>query len=245
MITGDTGAVKLLSLQTDAGVAQSYADKTAFTGASWNLTWRDADGTALASQPTWTITTEGNGVHRVKYTVPAGVWWVEPTVPAGYRIDPYSWGGEGQSYDEDSLAGLFLTAQGVPATNSAVDSDLGDVVQGDSYNSGTLYIPLGKLTKFGYSYANLASGWTISAGVKSAPSDTAITVSGATFGGTVAADGAFSLSWTTFPTGMQLASTEESKTWYLDVQLKRTTSSTIITSNRYSLRVLWERDTTT
>ncbi len=244
MITGDS-AVKLLSLQTTAGVAASYANKAAFTGASWDLTWRDVDGTALASQPTWTISDEGGGVHRVKYTVPAGVFWVEPTVPGTHRVDPYAWGGEGQSYDSDALAGLLLSSQGVPSVLSAGDSDLGDVVMGDSYNTGTLYLTLGKLTRMGFAYADLASGWTITAGLKAIPADTMIS-SGvtATFGASVAVDGAFSVGWVTFPTGLNLTSTEESKQFYMDVQLKKTSGGQIITANRYSLRVVWQRDTT-
>jgi len=246
MITGDT-VVKLVKLETLAGRPLSYSDKTAFQAAGFDLSWRDSSGAALSSQPTWTIAEEvsGTGWHRVAYTVPAGISYARPTVPA-WAADIPRWGIEGQTYDEDAIAGLQLTAQGIPAVNSAVDSDLGAVVMGDSFNTGTLYIPLGKLTKLGYGYADLASGWTITAGLKDAPENTMVN-SGVTaaFGATAATDGAFTVSWTTFPTGMNLTSTEKSHDWYMDVQLKRTTSSTIVTSNRYSLRVVWQRDTTT
>ena len=243
MITGDS-IPKLINLETDAGVRQAYADKTAFQAAGWDLTWRDVDGTALSSQPTWTLATEGNGIHRVKYTVPAGIWWVEFTVPAGYRQDPATWSGEGQTYDEDSLAGLLLTSQGVPALTSATDGDLGDFVNGDSWNPGTLYIPLGRLTQFGYAFADLASGWTITAGFKALPTDAAAITSGITcvFGATAATDGAFNVSWVTMNTAFQLASTEYEKQFYLDIQLRRTSSSTTITTNRYGLRNKWERN---
>jgi hypothetical protein len=245
MITGDT-IVKLIKLETLSGRALSYANKTAFQAAGFDLSWRDNAGAALSSQPTWTIAEEvaNTGWHRVAYTVPAGISYVRPTVP-GWAADVPRWGVEGQTYDEDTIAGLLLTAQGVPGVNSAADGTLGDVVEGDSFATGTLYIPLGKLTKFGYSYADLASGWTISAALKTVNSGTAITVSGAAFGGTVATDGAFTLGWTAFPSGMTLDTTEDQKQWYVDVQLKRTTSSTIITTNRYGLRVVWERDETT
>lgn len=245
MITGDT-IVKLIKLETLAGRALSYADKTAFQAAGFDLSWRDTAGAALSSQPTWTIAEEvsNTGWHRVTYVVPAGVSYVRPTVP-GWAADVPRWGNEGQTYDEDSLAGLYLTAQGVPGVNSAADGTLGDVVMGDSFATGTLYIPLGKLSKFGYAFADLASGWTISAGLRDTPTATGYVVSGvtATLGATASTDGAFSVSWVTFPSQLNLT-TEESKQWYMDVQLKRTSSSHVITTNRYGLRVVWQRDNT-
>lgn len=246
MIAGDT-VVKVVYLQTLSGRGLSYANKAAFQADGWDISWVDTTITALTSQPTWTIAVEsGNtrGKHNIVYTVPSGVSVAKVTVP-GWATDPGAWSLEGQTYDEDSIAGTILTSQGTPGVQSATDGDLGDVVDGDSWNSGTLYIPLGKLSVFGYGFSDLASGWTISAGLKSDPSDTQLTGATATFGATVATDGAVSVGWTTFLTGMALASTERSKDWFLDVQLKKTSSSQIITTNRYKLTVVWQRNTTT
>lgn len=244
MISGDT-IVKLLKLETLAGRALSYASKALAAGDGFDFTWRDTAGVALSSQPTWTLADEGSGWHRLTYTVLAGVWWVEPTLPS-WAADIPRWGGEGQSYDEDALAGLIQTSAGVPGVQSAADGDLGDVVDGDAWNSGTLYIPLGKLTPFGLAYADLASGFTYTAGFKSDPADTMIS-SGTTVtpGASVAVDGAFKVSWATFQTGMNLSSTERQKDWFLDIQLKQTAVSRIITTNRYALRVVWQRNTAT
>ncbi len=244
MITGDTTA-QAIYLQTLAGVGQSYANKAAFQGATWDLTWTDTSGVALTTQPTWTIAHESgsvNGKHIVTYTIPVGVSLVKPTIPAT-MIDPGSWSNEGEAYDDDMIAGLLLSTAGVPSPSNAVDLDLGDVVMGDSWNTGTRYIPLGKLTALGYVFADLASGWTISAAFKDVPATTAVAAT-AVFGASVATDGAFSLGWISFPAGLNLTSTETEKQFFLDVQLKRTASSTIITSNRYALRVVWQRDTT-
>ncbi len=237
MITGDS-IPKLISLQTSAGVVQSYADKTAFQAAGWDLTWRDVDGTALTTQPTWTIATEGNGAHRVKYTVPSGFWWVEPTVPAGYRMDPYIWPGEGQAYDEDSIAGLLQTAQGIPVVNSAADGDLGDIVNGDSWMPPVITVPIGKISGFGYS---TLAGMTISAAFKNAPADTAVACTAAIVDATART---VRVSFLAFPAGLS-PGTELTKQFYLDIQLKHTVSGTIITVGRYAVRVVWQRDVTT
>lgn len=245
MISGDTIA-QVVYLQTLAGAGLSYANKTAFQAATWDITWTDAIGVALGTQPTWSIAHVSgsvDGQHIVTYTLPAGFSIAKFTIPAA-DADPGAWASDGSSYDDDSLAGLLLTSVGVPSPTSAADGDLGDVVMGDAYNSGTLYIPLGKLTVFGYAFADLASGWTISAGLKDIPATTMVAAT-ATFGASVATDGAFSFSWASFPAGLNLTSTETSKQFYVDIQLKRTASSTIITTNRYGLNVVWERDTVT
>lgn len=245
MITGDT-IVRLINLETDAGLRQSYASKAAFQAIGWDLTWRDTTGAALSSQPTWTLAAEGNGIHRVEYTMPASVWWVEITVPTGYRADPSSWSGEGLAYDAESLAGLINTSSGVPGILSADDSNFGDVVMGDAWNSGTLYIPLAKLSRLGYGYSDLASGWTFTAGFKDAPATTVVNTGvTAVAGATIATDGAISFGFTTFPTAMNLSSTAEQLVWYADVQLKKTSNGIIITALRGTLTVKWQRDTVT
>jgi hypothetical protein len=244
VISGDTIA-QVVYLQSTAGAGYSYANKAAFQAALWDLTWTDATGVALTTQPTWSIAVEAgstNGKHLVTYTVPPGFAVAKVTVPSG-ASDPGAWASDGSSYDEDALAGLFLTSTGVPSPTSASDQDLGDVVAGDAYNSGTLYIPLGRLTAFGYAYSDLASGWTISAGLKAVPTDTSVAITAA-FGASVATDGAFKVSWSSYPAGLALT-TEQSKQFYMDVQLKRTASSTLITTNRYALRAVWDRNTAT
>ena len=246
MIAGDTVA-KVIYLQTLSGRGLSYANKTAFQADGWDIDWVDTDGDNLSSQPTWTIEpasnwTIRNGAHIVEHTVPSGVGVALATVP-GWAQDPGSWSTEGQSYDEDSLAGLFLTAQGVPGVQSAADGDLGDVVMGDSWHSGTLTVPLGKISGFGYSDL---SGMTISAAFKRNPSDTPVNT-GVTAAIADASARTVTVSWTTFPTGMNLGSDADdlSETWYLDIQLKHTVSGRILTVLRYQLRVVWQRDTTT
>lgn len=231
---------KLLILQTAAGVNYSYADKASFQAGGWDLTWRDVDGVALTSQPTWTIADEGAGLHRVKYAQPAGVYWVEITVPGTAYVTPVTWMNEGEAYDIDAVAGLLLTNQGVPAVISADDGTLGDVVMTDSWSSGTLTIPIGKLTPFGKTFADLASGWTISAGLKKVPTDTSVPITCA-FVSAIA--GTFKASWVTFPAAMALAASEEQAQWYLDVQIVETATHLCITTNRYGLQVVWERNT--
>ncbi len=248
MITGDTIA-KTVYLQTLSGRGLSYANKAAFQADGWDLSWTDTSAVALTSQPTWSIAVEsGNtrGKHLVTYTVPSGVGISKFTVP-GWASDPGAFAVEGQAYDEDSLAGLVLTSQGVPGVQSAADGDLGDVVMGDSWSSGTITVPLGKISPFGYS---TLVGMTLSAGYKQDPSTVALvsTTSPALYTTIIDATAlTVKAEWLTFPTALNLGSTSSDlgADWYMDLQLKHTASGRIMTVGRYKLRVLWQRDTTT
>jgi hypothetical protein len=166
---------------------------------------------------------------------------IEPAINS-YSTDVISLdrlSGEVESYDMDALAGAILTSQGTPGILSQADSALGDVVEGDAWQSGTLTIPLGKVSPFGYSDL---TGMTISAAFKSQPSDSPVTCT-AEF---VSAAGlTVKAYFDTFPVGMNLGATEQTKTWYLDIQCKHTVSGRIITVYRGSLNVVWERNEAT
>ncbi len=244
MITGDT-VVKVLYLQTLSGRNLSYASKALFQADGWDLSWRDSTGAALSSQPTWTIADQTGGRHLVAYTVPTGVSWVKATIP-GWAADPGVWALEGEAYDEDTLAGLLQTSQGVPGLQSAADGDLGDVVMGDAWTSGTITVALGKISPFGYSDL---TGMTLSAGFKQDPTTVALvsTTTPALYTTIIdAAARTVSAQWITFPSALNLGSTASDlgADWYMDLQLKHTASTRIMTVGRYKLRVVWQRDTT-
>lgn len=241
---------RLVTLQVATGVfagaALNFASAAAAIAVGWGWTWYDSTGAALSSQPAYTLSCidSANGIHVLSYPLPGNRGYVKTTIPSGYRADPAGWSYDGLSYDDDAIAGLLLTAQGVPAVNSADDGDLGDVVSADAYNSGTLYIPSGKLSKFGLAFSDL-SGFSISAGAKSAPADTMVALTCA-FGATYLTDGAFTFSWNTMDPAMQLDAATYAKTWFIDVQIKQTASpNKLITTNRYSINVKWQRDTVT
>lgn len=245
MITGDTIA-KVVYLQTLSGRGLSYANKAAFQADGWDLSWTDTSAVALTSQPTWSIAVEsGNtrGKHLITYTVPSGVGIAKLTVP-GWASDPGAWIVEGQAYDEDSIAGVILTSQGTPGVQSAADGDLGDVVMGDSWHSGVLTVPLGKISPFGYSDL---SGMTLSCGLKQDPTTTVVASSTSPNLYTTiisTSDRTVSAQWKTFPSAMNLGATASDlgADWYLDFQLKHTVDARVITPLRYKLRVVWQRD---
>lgn len=238
MITGDTIG-KALYLQTLSGRSLTYASKAAFTADGWDIVWKDTSGTNLSSQPTYTVTSQGGGRHTIAYTVPSGIWLAFVTVPA-WASDPGVWGAEGTANDIDTVAGILSTSQGVPGVQSASDSDLGDVVMGDSWNSGTLTIPLGKISAFGYSDL---TGMTLTAAFKQDPTTTAVAATATILD---ASARTITVSWITFPAAMNLAgtATDERQVWYADAQLKHTVSGRIITGYRFQLAVVWQRDVT-
>jgi hypothetical protein len=243
VIAGDTKP-KLLILQDPSGANLSYASKAAFQAAGFNLTWYDNTGTALAAQPTWTIADQGNGIHMVAYAVPSGFYWVKPTLPTGtvinglvvpYTVSPTTWANEGEIYDADAIAGLLLTAQGVPVVNSADDGDLGDVVEGDSFTTDSLEVPLGSLTKFGFSDL---TGFTISASLMKTPNGTEVAINSAIVSTSARTVKAY---WDSFPAALALTSGTQSQEWFLDIQLVNGTKK--LTPLRYALNVVWQRDT--
>lgn len=165
----------------------------------------------------------------------------ERVMPAGGFdvISPDVFQGEIEAYDVDALAALMLTSQGVPAVTSAADNDLGDIVDGDAYTSATLTVPLGKLTPLGQSDL---TALTIRAAIMATPGGTQYNIT-ATI---VSAVGlTFNFNW---PGGASqphpALTTENSKPWFLDVQLIKS-ATLIATTNRYTFTQQWQRDTRT
>jgi hypothetical protein len=150
------------------------------------------------------------------------------------------YGGEIENYDNDMLASLLLTQQGIPAVTSAADNSLGDIVDGDSYKSATLTMPAAKLTPFSISDIS-AAGITVEAAIMGAPGGTSYPITAAVVSGTGLS---FTISWDTqLHPGL---TTTSSATWYIDVQVIKTgPPKQIITTNRYSFNQVWQRDTRT
>lgn len=151
---------------------------------------------------------------------------------------PDAFGGEVESYDLASMAALFLTAQGVPAVQSAADSSLGDIVDEDSYLSPVLTMPAGKLSPFGITDIS-AAGLTVQAAVKATPGGTGYPITVTIVSGPALE---FRIGWDDQP--FPELGTSESAAWYIDVQVVKTgPPQQIITTNRYSFTQVWQRDT--
>ncbi len=186
-----------------------------------------ADG--LATKYTLAIALSSTaGVNRFRIAPATGTDLIWPDV---HTVDT-------ETNDLDTIAGFLQTSQGIPGVQSAADGTLGDVVMGDAWQSGTLTVPLGKISPFGYSDL---TGMTITAAFKNAPADTAVTCSASILDASARTVKAY---FDTFPVGLNLTSTEYSKPFFLDLQLKHTASGKIITPLRYQLNVAWQRDVT-
>lgn len=143
------------------------------------------------------------------------------------------------AYDLDSIAALFTGTAGVAVTSGVtVDNDFGRVIHGDAWHSGVLTVPLATISRWGYSDL---TGMTISAGLKNAPADSSTTATAAIIS---AVNRTVSASWDSFPAGLALAGSDQSKSFILDIQLKHTASGRIITAIRGPLTVEWQTDTT-
>lgn len=155
-------------------------------------------------------------------------------------ISPSSFGGEIESYDMDAMAALFLTAQGVPAVTSAADSNLGDVVDGDTYKSATLTFPSGKLSPHGITDIS-AVGITLQASIKATPGGTAYPITATVVSGPGLT---FNISWAggssqPFPA----LTTQANVAQYIDVQILKTgVPNVIVTGYRLSFNQVWARE---
>ena len=165
------------------------------------------------------------------------------TADNGYADDVIgSWyAGDIESYDNDALAALLLTQQGIPAITSAADSLLGDIVDGDSYKSSTLTMPAAKLSPFNITDIS-AAGITVEAAIMGTPGGTSYPITAAVVVGT---DLSFTIGWDS-QQHPALTTGVNSVTWYIDVQVIKTgPPKQIITTNRYSFVQVWQRDTRT
>lgn len=199
----------------------SFSDKGVATGSTWN----DYSFTVVTSSTV--------GICQVS---------VEPTVNiyVSDYIDPTTYTMDLESYDNDAVANLLLTTQGIPSVLSAADSNLGDIVYGDSYQSVTLTMPAGKLSPFSITDIS-AVGITVEAGAMATAGGTSYPLTCTVVSGTGLT---FNFGWNTnpFPT----LGTDSSKPYFVDIQVIKTgPPKQVITTNRYSFNLVWERDTRT
>lgn len=241
--TGDTIPL-LLTLEQDDGTAASYANKTAFQAASWDIDFYDVDGDLLASQPTWTIEDLGNGRHLVAYTVPSGHYVADLTIPSGYTANTTGWTGQGETYDPDSLAGLLLTANGQAVGETRTTGDLEDLVDGDSLNY-TVVIPDSALTRVGA--ASLAAVDNIYASIKVASGDSGDTDADVNLVVAILSDSEGARTVQLTQTAAQLATDgvsvpdgSQSVAYKLDVVLVE--GSEKLTAAQLSFNLLWQAD---
>ncbi len=164
------------------------------------------------------------------------------TADNGYADDSIdaNYGGTIEAYDMDSLASLMLQQQGVPSVRSAADSNLGDIVDIDSFLSDVLTMPAGKLSPFSITDVS-AAGITVEASIMATPGATSYPITCTVISGTGLT---FTIGWNTQQ--HPALGTATSATWYIDVQVIKTgPPKQIITTNRYSFNQVWQRETRT
>lgn len=204
------------------------------------------DGTAQAITATLTegATSGLWRAYKMSFTTPATTGTLQAFFDVASGTDVVAGGlvtVDLQAYNETTLAGLILTSQGIPGITTTDPSDLGQVKSGDSYNTGTLTVPLGKLTPFGFTDL---TGLTISAEARTAPNTPSSSVA-LTSAIVSAASRTFYVKWDAMPAGMVLT-TETSVIWYIDVQFKETAApNRIVTTNSYFIAVTWDANDTT
>lgn len=211
------GSPVLLGVQLfDAsGAALSYANRAAFTGAGWALTFIDmATGAAVSPSISYTIATSTGppGMHFLGWTLTANETYVLITPPAGFSYQFASTAiYTGETNDIDTVYNRVTSVFAAPSSASVSTATLPSMVEGDSYLA-TLVIPTSYLQRLGWSDL---TGATLTGTVR-ALSDNGqgtaladlVTGSPSSAQGKIAINGtnakAVDISWTNYPTGMVL-----------------------------------------
>lgn len=233
--------VRLLQLESAAGVAQSYANAAAFTAAGWNLSFEDLNGTTLSPQPTWTIADEGSGMHRVNIaTEPTDDWYAKITVPGGFYTPQLTLTGDGDGYTIDDLAGLMLQTAGTPtSTGSRLEGNFDDWIEED-YFSVDIVVPQAGLTKIG---AVGLTGVTVTAAAKQPyPTKESAAIEEIVFTAAILDAAARTVRLTkTWDVALALTTGEIRRDYIVEVSCELTAKR--VTTNRYSLALVWQADT--
>lgn len=154
-----------LFLESDAGVAASYANAAAFTAAGWALSWEGMDGVAIASQPGYTIAVDGaSGRHKLLFTLPSVPSNLKITWPSGFRSDPAEIPLIFATADEDTVVNLITAAIGAPVAQDRVTQYDWETTENDSF-AKEMTIPAAAITDWGYTDLT-AAGWTVTAAAR-------------------------------------------------------------------------------
>lgn len=224
-------------LTDNVGANQSYADQVAFAAAGWGLSV-DVDQTPVVVS--YTVEDKGGGWHIIRFTATTGDYLIQVTVPSGYLSSQEFWAVYVYSNDIDTVISFVSTGSDLtPITLDLADQSIGNLVEGDAFATGSITVPLLRLSPFGLSDL---TNCTISAAFRKDPDATPVPIT-ATIDD--AANRIISAKADTFPIGMALDAGEQSVPWYLDIQIKHTPTGRIITVARYRVDVIWQRDETT
>lgn len=235
---GDTAYLPV-TLQTTAGVAAVYADKAALVAAGWTLTYFN-NGVAVAS-PTWdlVIVASSAGRYQIALTLDndpgQGECFLTP--PAGYTCSVETFPIDVETYDLDGLYAALLTSQGSPVAQALSTTDLGQVVEGDIFDSGELVASQATLERY-FGQSDL-TGLELTASAMESPDGTAVDIDVAIVD---AANRLFKVSWDTFPTDMELDTNQNSKVFRIEVRAATTGTGAIgpVTVFIGQVEIIWQ-----
>jgi hypothetical protein len=216
----------------------STAGTTGGTEPTWDTTegGTTSDGTAV-----WT-TRRIEGLHLLAFTAQSGETLVRPTAPYGYEAYPVAYSADVQAADADSIYAAIYSGISTPGVLSGAETDLGTISVEDCYKSAVLTISSTTCSQI-FGVTDLSSGYTISAGMKTAAGGTEYSISAAFVD---ASARTFQFYWDTMPAGLVTAIGDtENTTVYIDVQVKETASGKLFTFGRYQINIKWQRDETT
>jgi hypothetical protein len=198
---------------------------------------------AAASLSASVVEKGATGVYEITGTLPSTAGFLTVFVDhSGTSIAwPQNFVGEIESYDLAALVGLLSAGTGTIDPESRASSDLGEVVDGDAWDSLTIEVDSARLSRIGLSDL---TGGTISAAARTGPGvpATPVTLSAAFVS---APNNQVKFSWDTFPVALALGDTDDSQTWYVDIQFKHTATGKIISIAQVHFTVVWQKDETT
>lgn len=236
MKSGDTW-LEFAQYLSDGSGAVVVANVAAYQSLGYDLIF-NLDGVLVT--PSYTVTPTGiSGWHWIRWTAQEGDYAIETTIPALHDANPPFVTAYIDSVDiSDVFAAVNSGGELTPITQNLGDQNLGNLIDGDAFYTGTLTVPLSRLTPYGLTDL---TGCTISAAFRDNPSTVTIPIVA-----NIISDVNREVEAHMDPFNVLMAlgalSGDLSKKWYLDIQIIKTAGSIKITVARYTIDVLWQRD---
>lgn len=104
--------IQPLILQDSAGAAIVLADTAAFIAAGWDVVFRDFAGSVIAGVDWEVYPTGAADLYQLAFMAPAQPYSAEILPPSDEFVAPAGFGGRGNLYTMDTIAGLIQTSAG-------------------------------------------------------------------------------------------------------------------------------------
>jgi hypothetical protein len=219
-------------LLNNAGVPQTYADKTAFLAANYEVLYT-ISGVTVSATWTFAVIDSSEGEYEILLTVQEGNGYLTVIEPAGLEAWPRTRAVSAEIYNLGSIIALVTSTNGTPINQDRTSVTDFTLVEGDSFLR-TVVVPLAALEDWGFSDLT-STTWLPSAAARKRENRLQAEpdfILGAYI--TDTANRIVTLALNPFPTGAEIGgdATKESQEYLYDLQLRNTLTYAITALNQ-------------